>query len=451
MKKKFSLIEVIAVIAITATLGTILITSIKTSKDVTMKAVCMSNISQIRNYAELYRKDSNNLPYSEIWLTDFSWVQNYTSENALDVFNCPGDEDAVELDSFEKLKYSTSYYYVPSVTQLERNFADGVALGITSNQITDILASQDAVIYDKSPAHHNGSINIAHLFKSDDPNFDTDGEGGTITTLYEDGEGTDELLAVLDDGTIDVPDLADDPVIADEIADDPEEIAANDDNEGEEEEDKDYTITASAEEGGSISPAGDSVINEGGSKVYVITPNEGSSSDGKSNNGHGNNEDGVDSSNPGKSKQGQDTDPNEDDENKDNGNGNGNGKSTTSYEILDVKVDGVSVGPVSTYTFNDVNANHTIVATFKEVVIESDDGKSNNGHGNNEDGVDSSNPGNSKEGQDSDPNVDDESKGGSSNDNSGSSNDNSDDSGSVDSSSDDKSNNGNGKDKDKKK
>src|SRR4029077_4258091 len=32
--------------------------------------------------------------------------------------------------------------------------------------------------------------------------------------------------------------------------------------------------------------------------------------------------------------------------------------------IQDVKVDGVSVGPVATYTFTDVQANHTIDATF---------------------------------------------------------------------------------------
>lgn len=36
----------------------------------------------------------------------------------------------------------------------------------------------------------------------------------------------------------------------------------------------------------------------------------------KGNNGHGNNEDGVDSSNPGKSKKGEDTDPGVDDEKK---------------------------------------------------------------------------------------------------------------------------------------
>lgn len=34
------------------------------------------------------------------------------------------------------------------------------------------------------------------------------------------------------------------------------------------------------------------------------------------------------------------------------------------YVILDVKVDGVSKGPLNSYTFNDVTTNHTIAATF---------------------------------------------------------------------------------------
>ncbi len=70
---------------------------------------------------------------------------------------------------------------------------------------------------------------------------------------------------------------------------------------------------------------------------------------GNGNNGHGNNEDGVDSSNPGNSKDGP----------------------------------RIRIRPC-------------------------DDEMGNNGHGNNEDGVDSSNPGNSKAGEDSDPTVDDE-------------------------------------------
>ena len=222
----FSMVEVMVVFAITATLISILVTSIKTSKDVALKATCMSNISQIRNYAELYRKDNNNLPYSEIWLTDFSWVEPYTNPNALAVFNCPGDDDALELTSFNQLRYSTSYFYVPSATQMSKNIQDGQLYGVLENNIPDLALSQDAAIYDKSSMHHNGSINIAYLFKSDDPDFNGDRvEHGTIAVLHNNPTtNPNNLLAMLDDGTISVPDLADDPIpeveeITEEITD----------------------------------------------------------------------------------------------------------------------------------------------------------------------------------------------------------------------------------------
>ena len=219
--KKFSMIEVMVVLAVGATLISILFSTMKSGKDVAIKATCMSNISQIRNFAELYRKDHQNLPYSEVWLTDFRWVEPYTNKNSLAVFTCPGEEDALELMEISQLKYNTSYYYVPSVSLLEKNIADGLAYGVDYTMLPDIAASQNGVIYDKSPDHHNGSINIAYLFLSDDPNFDTDGERGTISSLYEGSDTTDELLAVLDDGSVEVPDLVDE-VFEEEVA---EEVA----------------------------------------------------------------------------------------------------------------------------------------------------------------------------------------------------------------------------------
>jgi len=70
-----------------------------------------------------------------------------------------------------------------------------------------------------------------------------------------------------------------------------------------------YSISPSAGIGGSISPTS-ALINHGGSQVFTITPVSG-------------------------------------------------------YTVADVKVDGVSVGAVSSYTFSNVTANHTINATFK--------------------------------------------------------------------------------------
>ncbi len=73
---------------------------------------------------------------------------------------------------------------------------------------------------------------------------------------------------------------------------------------------KSYTITASAGTGGTISPAGAVKVNGGSSRSFTITP------------------------------------------------------SNTGYRILDVKVDGVSKGAISSYTFSGVTANHTIQASF---------------------------------------------------------------------------------------
>jgi hypothetical protein len=72
---------------------------------------------------------------------------------------------------------------------------------------------------------------------------------------------------------------------------------------------KTYTITASAGSNGSISPQGGVAVNYGGSQTFTITPNQ-------------------------------------------------------YYRVADVKVDGVSQGPITSYTFNNVTSNHSISATF---------------------------------------------------------------------------------------
>ena len=71
-----------------------------------------------------------------------------------------------------------------------------------------------------------------------------------------------------------------------------------------------YSITATAGANGTISPLGTLILNYGGSQTFTITPNSG-------------------------------------------------------YHVAEVKVDGVSVGAVTTFTFNNVTSNHTIEATFE--------------------------------------------------------------------------------------
>ena len=84
-----------------------------------------------------------------------------------------------------------------------------------------------------------------------------------------------------------------------------------------------YTITATAGVGGSISPAGNTEVNKGENQIYSVTPNSG-------------------------------------------------------FATEDVKVDGVSKGALSSYTFSDVKANHTIAVTFKAI---SSGGSSSGGGG----------------------------------------------------------------------
>ncbi len=71
-----------------------------------------------------------------------------------------------------------------------------------------------------------------------------------------------------------------------------------------------HVITATAIKGGSISPSGSVTLKNGESQTFTITPN-------------------------------------------------------INYSIADVKVDDVSQGPISTYTFSTVTGDHTISATFK--------------------------------------------------------------------------------------
>jgi uncharacterized repeat protein (TIGR02543 family) len=70
-----------------------------------------------------------------------------------------------------------------------------------------------------------------------------------------------------------------------------------------------YTVTASSGSGGSISPSGAVSVTEGGSRTFTITPDSG-------------------------------------------------------YRISFVTVDGVNQGAITTYTFTNITANHTIIATF---------------------------------------------------------------------------------------
>ena len=86
-----------------------------------------------------------------------------------------------------------------------------------------------------------------------------------------------------------------------------------------------FTITATADEHGSITPNGTVNVNRNDSATFTITPDSG-------------------------------------------------------YEIADVLVDGQSVGAVSSYTFENVTADHTIAASFRAVETGGETGGSSHTH-----------------------------------------------------------------------
>jgi len=75
---------------------------------------------------------------------------------------------------------------------------------------------------------------------------------------------------------------------------------------------KTYTITAGAGRGGSISPTGSSSVNAGSYRTFVITPSSG-------------------------------------------------------YVTSSVKIDGITISPIGSYTFNNITRNHSISASFRRV------------------------------------------------------------------------------------
>ena len=190
---KFSMVELMTVVAVVMTLISILFTSIKKSKDSALLVACMSNISQIRTYTELYRKDNGKLPYSEIWLTDFSYAADYMegTKSELSVFTCAGSTDA-PLTSTDQLVHGSSYYYVPGRDALEKNIDDGAAYGFNLLNLASLAEKNQLVIYDKSPDHHHGKINTAYLFSDDGTSNELEGKivsNSNVNYLTFDGSG----------------------------------------------------------------------------------------------------------------------------------------------------------------------------------------------------------------------------------------------------------------------
>ena len=76
-------------------------------------------------------------------------------------------------------------------------------------------------------------------------------------------------------------------------------------------EKKEYTVTVTCGAGGSVSPSGNQKVAEGGSVSFTITPKDG-------------------------------------------------------YEVATLVIDGTTVLPLTSYSFMNVDSNHTLYVTFRE-------------------------------------------------------------------------------------
>ena len=116
MSKKFSLMELIIILAIIAVLLSIIIPSINNAYKKAKKLDCMSNLREISMGYNLYRKDYMKYPLNTWFLDDFSPVYTYIKNTG--VFNCKGENDIV-VDDVSQLNAQTPYLRHMDLTDME--------------------------------------------------------------------------------------------------------------------------------------------------------------------------------------------------------------------------------------------------------------------------------------------------------------------------------------------
>lgn len=166
--------------------------------------------------------------------------------------------------------------------------------------------------YDRIEESDGGHPNVVYLHS------DKNNKGGIATTFSKEDEvinGNDSSSNGVDTNT------NDDTGTDDTVVDSGKDKGKSNNGHGNNVDGVDSSNPGKSKQGEDSDPnVDDENINDDTFDDYVESVNKtDKKGNGKSNNGHGNNVDGVDSSNPGKSKQGEDSDPNVDDE-------KGNGK-----------------------------------------------------------------------------------------------------------------------------
>ncbi|HBC89175.1 MAG TPA: hypothetical protein DCZ94_19725 [Lentisphaeria bacterium] len=310
-KRYFTVIELLVVLAVVMVVFSVLCHSFIRAKEIARRAYCLNNLRQISTLANLYNVDRGNAPYSQHWLVDFTFCSDYLETYG--VLECPSMEDKVR--SASDLNGNTSYHYMGSRQDwLKNNIAsgDGTEYGFDSSNaaIQNLLSSrEEKLVYDKTDAAHEGIFNVVYIESSSAEVFS--------------GAQTSSVWFVTESGSLNFPEgLA----VASTASSTAVTVASNDTGHNgggnlEQNEEQNMGTTTQNQDTNQDVYQGEELTDDGNDNLGTTSNQEGTSTtasttDGKTNNGHGNNEDGVDVSNPGNSKTGEDTDPTVDDETK---------------------------------------------------------------------------------------------------------------------------------------
>lgn len=117
----FSLLELLVVICIIATLAAMMLPSLSRAKEYAYEVSCKNNIRSIALGTRTYMMDFKNklpAPASGYWLDDFS-TTSYPYTNTLKVYLCP--KSTTKIKSTANLNGGTDYYICGTVSDNDKN------------------------------------------------------------------------------------------------------------------------------------------------------------------------------------------------------------------------------------------------------------------------------------------------------------------------------------------
>jgi len=298
------------------------------AKEIARRAYCLNNLKQISTLANLYNIDRGAAPYTQNWLVDFTFCSDYLQD--FRVLECPSMDDRVRTQT--DLNGNTSYHYMGSRQDWLRNNAangDGTEYGFdaSNSAIRNLLSNrEEKLVYDRTDDVHYGIFNVVYVESSSADSFPR-GEASKFWFVAESGslnfpEGTAVASASSSAGVTVASTVAGSgsgstTTVASSGGTTSTSTSGSDGSGTAATGSTGSTTTVASSGGtGSSTDATGSTGSGSSSSTTSTTTVASTTTSGHTNNGHGNNEDGVDVSNPGNSKEGEDTDPTVDDESK---------------------------------------------------------------------------------------------------------------------------------------